>query len=170
MKYSKEILACLFFTFAVFFAIGQKNDRNYAGNSYHVTHLGLEEGLSQGEAYQFLKDVNGFLWIGTGNGLNRFDGKSFKIYYHDPKNSNSVIGDDCIIGMGSIILDRAEIGRGSIVGAGALVTPGTIVPPGSMVMGAPARVKRPITEDERAWIASSAQHYVELTRRYLAGD
>jgi carbonic anhydrase/acetyltransferase-like protein (isoleucine patch superfamily) len=80
------------------------------------------------------------------------------------------VEDDCIIGMGSIILDRSVIGRGSIVGAGALVTPGTIVPPGSMVLGAPARVKRPVTEEERAWIASSAQHYVELTRRYLAGN
>src|SRR5688572_1267950 len=80
------------------------------------------------------------------------------------------VEDDCIIGMGSIILDRSVIGRGSIVGAGALVTPGTIVPPGSMVLGAPARVKRPITDAERAWIAASAQHYVELTRRYLAGD
>jgi carbonic anhydrase/acetyltransferase-like protein (isoleucine patch superfamily) len=80
------------------------------------------------------------------------------------------VEDDCIIGMGSIVLDRSVIGRGSIVGAGALVTPGTIVPPGSMVLGAPARVKRPVTDAERAWIASSAQHYVELTRRYLAGE
>ena len=80
------------------------------------------------------------------------------------------VEDDCIIGMGSIVLDRSVIGRGSIVGAGALVTPGTIVPPGSMVLGAPARVKRPVTAAERAWIASSAQHYVELTRRYLAGE
>jgi len=80
------------------------------------------------------------------------------------------VEDDCIIGMGSILLDRVRIGRGSIVGAGALVTPGTIVPPGSMVMGAPGRVKRPISDDERAWIASSADHYDELTQRYLAGD
>jgi carbonic anhydrase/acetyltransferase-like protein (isoleucine patch superfamily) len=80
------------------------------------------------------------------------------------------VEDDCIIGMGSIILDRSRIGRGSIVGAGALVTPGTVIPPGSMVLGAPARVKRPITDEERAWIAASYEHYVELTQRYLAGD
>ena len=79
------------------------------------------------------------------------------------------VEDDCIIGMGSVILDRARIGRGSIVGAGAVVTPGTIVPPGSLVLGAPAKVKRAVTDDERAWIASSAAHYVELTRDYLAG-
>ncbi len=79
------------------------------------------------------------------------------------------VEDDCLIGMGSIILDRARIGRGSIVGAGAVVTPGTIVPPGSLILGAPARVKRPVTDEERAWIASSAAHYVDLGRAYLAG-
>ncbi len=76
------------------------------------------------------------------------------------------VEDDCIIGMGSIVLDRARIGRGSIVGAGALVTPGTDIPPGSMVMGSPARVKRPLTDDERERIAGSAAHYVELARTY----
>jgi gamma-carbonic anhydrase len=77
------------------------------------------------------------------------------------------IEDDCIIGMGAIVLDGARVGRGSIVGAGALVTPGTDIPAGSMAMGAPARIKRAISDEERAWIASSAEHYVQLTRRYL---
>ena len=80
-----------------------------------------------------------------------------------------VVEDDCIIGMGSIILDQAVIGRGSIIGAGAVVTPGTVIPPGSLALGAPARVKRPVTDAERAWIASSAAHYVELGRAYLDG-
>lgn len=76
------------------------------------------------------------------------------------------VEDDCILGMGSILLDRCRIGRGSIIGAGALVTPGTVIPPGSMVMGSPARVKRPLTDEERARIASSATHYVELAQVY----
>jgi carbonic anhydrase/acetyltransferase-like protein (isoleucine patch superfamily) len=80
------------------------------------------------------------------------------------------VEDDCIIGMGSIVLDHAVIGRGSIVGAGALVTPGTIVPPGSLILGSPAKVKRAISDDERAWIATSADHYVLLASRYLAGS
>lgn len=79
------------------------------------------------------------------------------------------IEDDCLIGMGAIILDRARIGRGSLVGAGAVVTPGTLVPPGSLVIGAPARVKRPVSDEERAMIATGAAHYVDLTRAYLAG-
>jgi carbonic anhydrase/acetyltransferase-like protein (isoleucine patch superfamily) len=76
------------------------------------------------------------------------------------------VEDECIIGMGAIVLDRSRIGRGCIVGAGALVTPGTDIPPGSMVMGSPARVKRTLTDEERARIASSAAHYVELARTY----
>lgn len=80
------------------------------------------------------------------------------------------VEDDCLIGMGSIILDGAVIGRGSLVGAGALVTPGTLIPPGSLVLGSPARVKRPVSDKERAQITEGAAHYVALTRRYLAGD
>ncbi|MBK9037125.1 MAG: gamma carbonic anhydrase family protein [Myxococcales bacterium] len=76
------------------------------------------------------------------------------------------VEDDCLIGMGAIILDRARIGRGSVVGAGALITPGTEIPPGSFVLGAPAKVKRAVDDRERGWIASSAAHYVELARTY----
>jgi len=78
-----------------------------------------------------------------------------------------VIEDECTIGMGAIVLDGARVGKGSLVGAGALITPGTQIPPGSLVLGAPARVKRPTTDDERANIRASAAHYVELTRAYL---
>ena len=80
------------------------------------------------------------------------------------------IEDGCLIGMGSIILDGARIGRGSLVGAGALVTPGTDIPPGSLVIGSPAKVKRPVNDKEREQITYGATHYVELARRYLAGE
>ncbi|MEO6771452.1 MAG: gamma carbonic anhydrase family protein [Kofleriaceae bacterium] len=81
------------------------------------------------------------------------------------------VEDACLIGMGAILLDGVVIGRGSLVGAGALVTPGTVIPPGSLVLGAPAKVKRPINDTERAQIDFGAQHYVELAARYLAaGD
>lgn len=78
------------------------------------------------------------------------------------------VEDFCLIGMGSIILDGARIGAGSLVGAGALVTPGTDIPPGSLVIGSPAKVKRPINAKEREQIEYGAAHYVELTRAYLA--
>jgi carbonic anhydrase/acetyltransferase-like protein (isoleucine patch superfamily) len=82
-----------------------------------------------------------------------------------------VVEDLCLIGMGAIILDGARIGTGSLVGAGALVTPGTIIPPNSLVIGSPAKVKRPINDKEREQITYGAAHYVELARAYLAsGD
>lgn len=76
----------------------------------------------------------------------------------------------CLIGMGSILLDGARIGTGSLVGAGALVTPGTNIPPGSLVIGSPAKVKRPLNDKEREQIRYGAAHYVELARAYLAND
>ena len=79
------------------------------------------------------------------------------------------VEDFCLIGMGAILLDGCRIGRGSLVGAGALVTPGTDIPPGSLVLGSPAKVKRPINDREREQIDFGAKHYVELARRYLAG-
>lgn len=80
------------------------------------------------------------------------------------------VGDLCIIGMGATILDQVEIGERCIVGAGALLTPGTKVPPGHLVVGAPARVKRPLSEAEIQWLAASAAHYVELGRIYAEED
>ncbi|SRR6266545_4266185 len=78
-----------------------------------------------------------------------------------------VIEDDCIIGMGAVVMDRAQIGRFCVVGAGALVTPGTVIEEGQLVLGTPARAKRSLSEEERNWIGSSAQHYVDLARTYL---
>jgi carbonic anhydrase/acetyltransferase-like protein (isoleucine patch superfamily) len=80
------------------------------------------------------------------------------------------VEDFCLIGMGATLLDGVVIGRGSLVGAGALVTPGTVIPPGSLVIGSPARVKRPVNDKEREQIDYGAAHYVELSRRYLASS
>lgn len=80
------------------------------------------------------------------------------------------VEDFCLVGMGAILLDGCVIGRGSFVGAGALVTPGTVIPPGSLVLGSPAKVKRPITDEEREQIQYGAAHYVQLARDYLASE
>src|SRR3982074_2085265 len=60
-----------------------------------------------------------------------------------------VIEDECLIGMGAIVLNGARIGSGSIIAAGALITEGMQVPPGSVVMGAPGKVRREATEKDR---------------------
>jgi gamma-carbonic anhydrase len=73
-----------------------------------------------------------------------------------------------LIGIGSIILDGARIGRNSLVAAGCLVTPGTVIPSESLVMGAPARVKRSLTAQELDNLRQSWQNYVELSRRYTS--
>lgn len=76
------------------------------------------------------------------------------------------IGDECLIGIGARVLNRAEIGAGSIVAAGTLVPEGKRYPPGVMLMGAPARVVRELRDAERQMIAYAARHYVETARRY----
>mgnify|MGYP000104589499 CR=1 FL=1 len=70
------------------------------------------------------------------------------------------VEDECLIGMGATVLDGAVIGAQSLVGAHALVTPGTQIPPGSLVVGAPAVVKRRLSESERAGLKYWAEKYV----------
>lgn len=74
------------------------------------------------------------------------------------------VEDECLIGMGAVILNGATIGRGSLVAAGAVVSQGVVVPPHSLVAGVPGTVRRETTEDERALIRASAASY----RRLLA--
>lgn len=76
------------------------------------------------------------------------------------------IGDSCLIGMGAIIQDRAVVEPFCLIGAGALVTEGTRIPTGTLALGAPARVKRDLTEGERAMITRSALDYAALAQRF----
>ena len=78
------------------------------------------------------------------------------------------VESECLIGIGTIILDGARIGKNSLVAAGSLVTPGTQIPNGSMVMGSPAKVTRMLTEDEIAKIAESSRSYIDLSSAYRA--
>ncbi len=80
------------------------------------------------------------------------------------------VDDECIIGMGSILLDNAHIPRGCIVGAGSLVTQGKTFPPGHLILGSPAKAVRPVTAEEEAWIAYSWRRYVEQGRIYGGGE
>jgi len=76
------------------------------------------------------------------------------------------IEDECLIGIGAIILNGARIGKGSVIAAGALVPEGMQVPPASMVMGVPAKVKREVTPEEQERFRLNAQNYVENAKRY----
>lgn len=80
------------------------------------------------------------------------------------------IHDRVLVGMGSIIMDGAVVGEDSVVGAGALIVEGTVVPPKSLILGAPAKVKRSVTEKELAWVKESADNYVKYARQYMDGS
>lgn len=77
------------------------------------------------------------------------------------------VADDCLIGMGAILLSGCKIGSGSLVAAGALVSEGREIPPNSVVMGCPGRVVRQTTEEERQGFAISAAHYLDNARDQL---
>ena len=79
------------------------------------------------------------------------------------------VEDECLIGMGSVILNRARIGTGSVIGAGAVIPEGVEVPPGSLVMGVPGRVIRRVDADLAERIKGTWQHYVEQARRHREG-
>jgi carbonic anhydrase/acetyltransferase-like protein (isoleucine patch superfamily) len=80
------------------------------------------------------------------------------------------VEDDCLIGMGAVLLNGAKIGKGTVIGAGALVLENTEVPPGSLVLGFPAKVVRQVDESMRARIEHAWRHYVEKAQRHKAGD
>ena len=75
------------------------------------------------------------------------------------------IGDNSLIGMGSIVLDNAKLGEYTMVGAGSLVT-GKEFPPGVLLLGSPAKVIRELTDKEKESLEKSAEHYVEISKKH----
>lgn len=78
----------------------------------------------------------------------------------------ATVHDDCLIGMGAILLNRVVVGSGSIVGAGAVCREGMEIPPNSLVVGVPAKVIRETTDAERERIAHTVQAYLALQVEY----
>ena len=74
-----------------------------------------------------------------------------------------------LVGMGAVLMDGVVVGNDCLIGAGALVTEHTKIPPGSLVVGSPARVKRPLQDTELAWLKESAQNYVRYALDYMTG-
>lgn len=77
------------------------------------------------------------------------------------------IQDECLIGIGAILLDHVVVEKNSVVGAGSLVTAGTVIPSGWLAFGRPAKAVRKLTEIEISGLALSAAHYRELAKTYL---
>jgi carbonic anhydrase/acetyltransferase-like protein (isoleucine patch superfamily) len=128
-------------------------------------------------------DVN---TIRVGARTNIQDGTIVHVTHHHaghPEGHPTVIGDDvtighhvtlhgcrvgnrCLIGMGSVLMDGAELQDEILLGAGSLVTEGAKLESGYLWLGRPARRIRPITDAERKWFRYSAQNYVDLKNDY----
>ena len=76
------------------------------------------------------------------------------------------VEDNCLIGMGSSIMDGAMVHSNVLIGAGSLVSPGKELESGFLYLGSPVRKVRALSDDELAWIKYSAQHYIKLKNRY----
>jgi len=74
-----------------------------------------------------------------------------------------------LIGMGAVILDGAVVEEDTVIGAGALVTENMVVPAGSLAVGVPAKVKRPLTGEEKAELIQSARNYIDYSNAYREG-
>jgi carbonic anhydrase/acetyltransferase-like protein (isoleucine patch superfamily) len=86
---------------------------------------------------------------------------------HNAHLEGCVVEAGCLIGSGSVTLNRVVVGTGSIVAAGAVVSEGFIVPPRSLVAGVPATVKR--SGIDTSWIENSVQTYIETARHHRSG-
>ena len=121
--------------------------------------------------------------IKIGSNTNIQDGTIIHVDHDAPVEvaENMTIGHQCLlhgctiekgalIGMGSTILNHAVIGENSLIGAGSLVTEGKVIPPNVLAFGRPAKVIRPLTEEEIEKNRKNIQHYVDLGEKYLKGE
>ncbi|OWQ45648.1 gamma carbonic anhydrase family protein [Roseateles noduli] len=79
------------------------------------------------------------------------------------------IGNECLIGMGSIVMDDVVIEDRVMLGAGSLVSPGKVLKSGHLYIGRPAMPVRELTADEIAYLKYSAEHYIRVKDNYLRG-
>ena len=79
------------------------------------------------------------------------------------------VGDGSLVGIGAVVLNGAKIGRNCLIGARALITEGKEIPDGSVVMGAPGKIVREVTDRDLAHMALNSQHYVERAKAYRDG-
>jgi carbonic anhydrase/acetyltransferase-like protein (isoleucine patch superfamily) len=131
---------------------------------FHAVLRGDTEPIEIGEG----SNVQDFCMLHTDPGYPLQVGRNVTIG-HNVVLHGCTIGDDCLVGIGSVILNGAKIGANCLIGARSLITEGKEIPDGSVVMGAPAKVVREVTEQDRASMALNTLHYVERARAYRKG-
>lgn len=102
----------------------------------------------------------------TTNGLGTYIGEGVTIG-HGAILHACKVEDYSLIGMGSVLLDGAHVGKECLVAANSLLTPHQKFPPRSLIMGQPAKVKRTLTQEEVDFLYYSAHHYVEVAQDYI---
>lgn len=155
-------------------------ERFIAPNATVVGELELGEGVTVWYQAVVRGDSN---TIKIGSNTNIQDGTIIHVDHDAPVEvaENVTIGHQCLlhgctiekgalIGMGSTILNHAVIGENSLIGAGSLVTEGKVIPPNVLAFGRPAKVIRPLTEEEIENNRKNIQHYVDLGEKYLKGE
>lgn len=80
------------------------------------------------------------------------------------------IGNECLIGMGSILMDNVIVPDQVMIGAGSLISPGKVLESGMLYMGRPAKAVRRLTDEEIAYLRYSAEHYIRVKDNYLNGN
>jgi carbonic anhydrase/acetyltransferase-like protein (isoleucine patch superfamily) len=143
--------------------IGRVTLASGAGVFYGAVLRGDTDSITIGENSNVQDNVS----MHTDSGIQLRVGRGVSIG-HNAVVHGCVIEDDCLIGMGATVLNRAVIGAGSLVAAGAVVLEGTIIPPGSLVAGVPAKVRRELGDEEREGVKLNATHYVDLARAHRA--
>ena len=150
-----------------------KNDFYIASNATVVgdVHLGQDASVWYGAV---LRGDSGRITVGAGSNIQDncvlheqvTIGKGCSIG-HGAILHGCTIGDDCVIGMGAIVLDGAVIGNNCLVGAGALVTGKMNAPDGSLILGNPATVVKPLTQAQLDYIRQDAENYIRLAAQQL---
>jgi carbonic anhydrase/acetyltransferase-like protein (isoleucine patch superfamily) len=86
---------------------------------------------------------------------------------HNATVHGCAVEDECLIGIGARVLNNARIGKGSIIAAGSVVPEHTVVPPRTLWAGVPAKLRRELTDKDRALILEYAQNYLDYVEIYL---
>jgi carbonic anhydrase/acetyltransferase-like protein (isoleucine patch superfamily) len=158
----------------------------YVHNSATVIgHVNCGENVSVWPGAVIRGDIN-FIKIGAGSNIQ--DGSVLHVNHqssYDPNGSPLIIGanvtighsvilhgctlhDECLIGMGSIVMDKVVVQKNVLVAAGSLVPEGKVLESGYLYMGSPVKKIRALTADEIAFFMVSAQNYIDLKNQYLA--
>ncbi len=100
--------------------------------------------------------------IHIGEGSNIQDGS---VLHTDP-GCRCTIGDNSLIGIGAVILNKANIGKNCIIGAKALITENKVIPDNSLVVGSPGKIVREVTEEEKKSVEENTKHYQDNWKKY----